>query len=234
MTQAITTTTETQAIQRTSAFDEVARHAAALSKADIIPDAYRNKPGNCLIALEMAERMGCAPLQIMQAMFVVHGQPGWSAKWLIATANASGRFSPLRWRFTRDDKGAAIGAVCYAKEKSSGELLESIEVTLEMAKAEGWLKNPKWTSMRELMFVYRSAAFWVRMYCPEIAMGLQSAEELEDIRVTQQQPSRGAFTAALGAMSEAPALPVPGVTDAASEPVDAPVHSFDPETGEVE
>jgi len=230
MTQAITTTTETQAIQ-TVAFDDVARHAAALAKSTVIPREYQGNASNCLIALEMASRMGCTPLQIMQSMHIIQGRPSFSAQWLIATVNASGRFSPLRWRFSLDPKGKKIGAVAYATEKESGAELDGPEVTLEMARAEKW--GAKWQTMPDVMLMYRSAAFWARLYCPEVAMGLHTEDELEDVHVVQQQPSRGAFAEALGAMPEAPALPVPGVTDATSEPVDAPA-SFDPETGEVE
>jgi hypothetical protein len=227
MTQALATT-EAAPIQKPSTFDDVARHAAALSKSDIIPEAYRNKPGNCLIALEMAERMGCAPMQIMQAMYVVHGTPGWSSKWLIATANASGKFTPIRWRFLFAN-GRKVGAIAYATDRETKELLEGPEVTLEMAKAEGWLKNPKWTSMAEVMLMYRSAAFWVRMYCPEVAMGLHTAEEIEDVRVVQQ-PAHRSFSAALANVPEAPALPPPGSSPGGEPVADA---SFDPETGEV-
>lgn len=223
MTQALTTT-EPTAIQRTNSFDDVARHAAALSKSDIIPEAYRGKPGNCLIALEMAERMGCAPLQIMQAMYIVHGSPGWSSKWLIATANASGKFSPIRWRFILAN-GRKIGAVAYATDRETKELLEGPEVTLEMAKAEKWDSNPKWRTMPEVMLMYRSAAFWVRMYCPEVAMGLHTVEEIEDIvRCEQPAPVRS-FGDALAALPEAPAAPMPETS--------GPAPIVDDETGEV-
>ena len=234
MTQtAMTTTTAEQRLPVATAFDEVARRAKAISQSDIIPEAYRNKPGNCLIAIEMADRMGCAPLQIMQAMFVVHGQPGWSAKWLIATANASRKFTPLRWKFTTDANGTKTGAICYATDKSTGELLEGTKVTLEMAQAEGWTKNSKWKTMTEQMLVYRSAAFWVRMYCPEIAMGLQSVEEIEDVQSTRQQVHARTFSAALGAMPEAQPVALPSGEPKSASAHDAEFDGVDPETGEV-
>lgn len=231
MTQtAMTTTTETKPLAA-SEFDAVARHAAALAKSDVIPEAYRNKPGNCLIALEMADRMGCAPLQIMQSMHIIHGRPSFTSQWLIATVNASGRFSPLRWRF-REEKGRKVAAVAYATEKDSKELLEGPEVSLDMAKAEGWStkSGSKWLTMPEVMLMYRSAAFWARLYCPEVAMGLHMADEVEDVVQLQRVPTRS-FSEALSALPEAPSVALPATTASDAQFDDAPSH--DPETGEV-
>ena len=52
-----------------------------------------------------------------------------------------------------------------------------------MAKKEGWYQKggSKWQTIPELMLSYRAYAFFGRVYCPEIMMGLQSAEEVEDV-----------------------------------------------------
>jgi hypothetical protein len=54
---------------------------------------------------------------------------------------------------------------------------------MEMAKAEGWIDKTgsKWKTMPELMLKYRAAAFFGRLYAPEIMMGLYSADEIVDI-----------------------------------------------------
>ena len=61
----------------------------------------KNLP-NCIVALEMANRIKMSPLMVMQNLYIVHGNPGWSSKFLIAALNVSGRFSPIRyeWRGT--------------------------------------------------------------------------------------------------------------------------------------
>src|SRR5690606_28728464 len=52
-----------------------------------------------------------------------------------------------------------------------------------MAHAEGWVsKNgSKWKTMPELMIRYRAAAFFGRLYAPEITMGMHTQEEVMDI-----------------------------------------------------
>ena len=60
---------------------------------------------------------------------------------------------------------------------------------MEMAKQEGWIDKTgsKWKTMPELMLKYRAAAFFGRLYCPEIMMGLYSADETIDIVANQSK-----------------------------------------------
>jgi hypothetical protein len=58
---------------------------------------------------------------------------------------------------------------------------------MQMAESEGWTKKngSKWRTMPNQMLRYRAAAFWQRVYCPEISMGLMTAEEAEDIEYAE-------------------------------------------------
>jgi hypothetical protein len=158
------------------------RIAKAFASSDLMPQAYRGNIPNCLIALEIANRMGASPLLVAQNLYIVHGNPGWSSKFLIATFNQCGRFSAMRYELKRDDTGRAQACRAWALERATGDRLEGAWVTLEMAQAEGWAgKNgSKWKTMPELMLQYRAAAFFVRTYAPELSMGLQTAEEVVD------------------------------------------------------
>ena len=159
------------------------RVATALSKSTLIPKDYQNNLPNCLVALNMATRLDADPLMVMQNLYVVHGRPAWSSQFLIATANKSGKFSPLRYRFTGTKGKDDFGCVCSAVERETGEVLEGTEITIAMAKAEGWhSKNgSKWQTMPEQMLRYRAAAFFVRCYAPELSLGLSTREEADDI-----------------------------------------------------
>lgn len=77
-----------------------------------------------------------------------------------------------------------IECVAYATELSTGETLESDPITIETAIKEGWYtkSGSKWITMPSLMLTYRAAAFWQRMYCPEISMGFLTKEEADDIQ----------------------------------------------------
>lgn len=158
--------------------------AEQLSKSDMIPATYKGKPENCVIALELSNRLKLSPFLVMQNMYIVQGKPAWSSSFIISCINGSGRFSgPLK--FEMDANKTKCRA--YATEKVSGEKLVGPLITMEMAQAEGWLgKNgSKWKTMPELMLRYRAAAFFGRLYCPEIINGMMTDDEAQDIRPIQ-------------------------------------------------
>jgi len=159
------------------------RVATALSKSTLIPKDYQNNLPNCLVALNMAQRLKAEPLMVMQNLYVVHGRPAWSSQFLIATANKCGKFSPLRYKFTGEKGKDTYGCICYATCLEDGEVLESTEITIAMAQAEGWYNKTgsKWQTMPEQMLRYRSAAFFVRAYAPEISLGIATDDEARDI-----------------------------------------------------
>jgi hypothetical protein len=174
--------------QQQSQLAEVWRHAKMLSESDIVPQAFRGKPANCVIAVELAHRLGSAPMMVMQNLDIIQGKPSWSSKFLIATVNACGRFSPLRFRFDGKPNSKDWSCTAYATERETGEILEGITITMAMADAEGWLgkAGSKWKTMPQLMLTYRAAAFWARIYCPEVSMGLHTAEENEDVFIRER------------------------------------------------
>lgn len=170
---------------------------------------------NCMIAIEIATRIGASPLMVMQNMTPIYGKPSWSSKFLIATVNTCGRFEPLQFRFT--DKGMCgmvdytdyvwdgrtkkpvtkqfdgkkimnIECVAYTTKKGSTDILESSPVSIELAIQEGWYtKNgSKWQTMTKQMLMYRAASFWTSAYAPELSMGMRTVEEQQDIYVDYQ------------------------------------------------
>ena len=57
-------------------FELAQRAAALLAKSSLAPKEYQNNLPNCIIALNMASRMGADPLMVMQNLYIVHGKPG--------------------------------------------------------------------------------------------------------------------------------------------------------------
>lgn len=165
-------------------FDHAQRVAKMLSTSSLIPKDYQGNIQNTMIALEMANRIGASPLQVMQNLYIVHGKPSWSSAFIIAGLNASKKFSPIRFEMSGDKE--EYGCTAWAYEIETKEKLEGPKVTMKMAKAEGWIdKNgSKWKTMPELMLRYRAAAFFGRLYAPEIMMGMHTIEEVIDIPAT--------------------------------------------------
>jgi hypothetical protein len=193
------TAVEFSAFGNITHFADAQRMAKALSSSAIVPTAYQgeNNIGSCVIALEIANRIGASVLAVMQNLYVVHGKPGWSSQFLISCINASKKFTPLRYKMTGTKGQDDWGCVAWAQDKT-GEILESPEVTIGMAKAEGWYgkTGSKWKTMPELMLRYRTATLFARLYAPELTMGIQTADEVQDIEV-EVQPLTHTTTTAL-------------------------------------
>lgn len=188
-------------------FELMQRVSKAFAASDLVPKSYQGNLANCMIALDMAQRIGANPLMVMQNLYIVHGTPGWSSKFLIATINACGRYSSLRYEWKGNPNDKDYGCRAWAIERDTGERLDGIWVTWEMVRAEGWSsKNgSKWNTMPDQMFVYRSAAFWQRAYAPELGMGLQTAEEIGDV-FDAQRTATNEFSVDIASLR--PAAPV--------------------------
>ena len=164
-------------------FEHAQRIAKLLSSSDLVPNQYKGNIANTMVALEMAFRMNASPLMVMQNLHIIHGRPSWASSFIIASIKSCGKFGTLR--FKSDDKSCRA----IATDRSTGEIIEGPLVTMEMAKLEGWIDKAgsKWKTMPELMLKYRAAAFFGRLYCPEIMMGLYSADETIDIVANQSK-----------------------------------------------
>lgn len=170
-------------------FELLQRVAGMFSKSSLVPQAYQDNISNCAIALNMAQRLNADALMVMQNLYVVYGTPSWSSKFLIATFNTCGRFSSLRYKFTGTKGNDDYGCIAYAVESATGETLEGSEVTIDIAKKEGWYNKKdksgkemltKWKTMPQQMLMYRAASWFVRAYAPEVSMGLYTVDEIED------------------------------------------------------
>jgi len=177
------TTTQPGVFSCIQAFEEAQRIAKALASSTLIPQQFQGQAGyaNCLVALNISRRMGMDPLMVMQNLHIIHGRPSWSSQFIIGLINGCGRFSPLRYDIS--GKGDTLSCAAVATEIKTGEELRGPEVTMAMAKKEGWATKAgsKWITMPDLMIRYRSAAFWGRLYIPELLVGIQTQEEVIDV-----------------------------------------------------
>ncbi|MFZ9621383.1 MAG: hypothetical protein ACO289_09290 [Prochlorococcaceae cyanobacterium] len=181
------------------AFEDAQRIAKALASSTLIPQQFQGQQGfaNCLVALNIARRMQMDPLMVMQNLHIIHGRPSWSSQFIIGLINGCGRFSPLRYELS--GKGDTLACTAVATELATGEELRGPEVTMAMAKKEGWAtkSGSKWLTMPELMIRYRAAAFWGRLYIPDLLVGIQTQEEVLDVEpvdITPEKPAPVSIT----------------------------------------
>lgn len=167
----------------TQAFNELFKIGSVMSKTQLVPDNYRNKPEDCTIAIDIANRNGMSPLSVMQNLYVVKGKPTWSGQACIAMLRASKEYEHVKPVMVGERNTDGWGCYFKAIDKSDGEVAKGTLVTIQMAKDEGWYSKPgsKWPTMPEQMLQYRAAAFFARIHMPNVLMGFSVEGEAEDI-----------------------------------------------------
>ena len=191
MTSEITTQSaegESSIYKNTDSFEFAQRQAKSLCESNLVPISYQGQKGlpNCLVALEMSKRMNLSPLTVMQNLNIIHGRPTWSAQFISSQIMGCGRFE--NFDYLVKGEGETLEVQCIAKRIADQKLIKGTAVSMKMARLEGWTKNPKYTSMPELMLRNRAATFFGRQYIPDLLLGVQTSEEVVDIQPLDVTP----------------------------------------------
>lgn len=184
MTNAITTQTNPalSLLLDPTKFDHLQRVGKMLAQSPLFPEHLRKGSleqaiANGALVLNMAYRLNEDPLTVAQSIYFVGGRPGWATTYMIAKANQHGVFQDqIDWDVT--GKGDDLSVTAFAVLARTGRRVQ-VTCDMEMARKEGWTKNPKYQSIPEQMLRYRSAAFLIRLYCPEVMIGIPMETEVE-------------------------------------------------------
>lgn len=195
----LTTTSTATNVSAPSLFDSMEsfrdayKMAEILSQTQLIPANFQRKPADVLVALDYSRRLGVPPTAILPHMYVINGRPAISAQMMIGLVNRSGVFSRIQWEertdgvveWTRDGVKKSVpnvGARAYFTELATGEKYYSPWVDVKMAYTSGWLtkSGSKWLEIPTIMARYRSASVLIKSVCPELALGMEFADELAD------------------------------------------------------
>ncbi len=212
--------------ERYTSFDQFYQMAQMFARSQFVPESFKDKPENCLIALDLALSLKLKPTSLFPHLYVIHGRPALSAQFMIALVNRSEKFSLISWDegedgyFEYEAYGKTLRAVNYYAqacftERATGKEYRSTRVDVKLARANGWFgkDGSKWRTMPREMCRWRSASWLIKNYAPETVFGLDFADELEDFDATPQPQYQ---TATKGI--QLPTIPVPELEEV--DPVD--------------
>ena len=187
------------------------------ASSDFAPKNFQGNVGNCMIALDVANRLGMNVLTLMQNLYIIDGKPSISTALAHSLFNMQfgKQFARIRlergvdgtvtydplirerdargyWTYRPSGQKRTIPnhwAIAYTTNLKTGERFESMKVSVQTALAEGWLTKyqSKWQTITELMVGYRAEAFLIRQHFPESLFGLYLQDELEDIIASKEQ-----------------------------------------------
>lgn len=174
-------TTALSIFENKDTWELAGRMAASLAKSTIVPKDFQNNANNALIAIELAYRLNTSPIMVMQNLYIVYGRPSWSAQYMIAMINGSGKYD-MELQFDEKSKnGKPFSCQCWTEK--NGRRVTGPVIDMDMAEAEGWIgkSGSKWKTMPQIMLRYRAASFFGRMNCPELTLGIYTREEVVEI-----------------------------------------------------
>jgi hypothetical protein len=170
-----------------STLTEAIAYAERIAKSSMIPPAFRNKPEDVLVTLQMGAELGLAPLQALQNIACINGKPSIYGDAALALVKASPVCDDVRENEigSRGD-GDRWGYKCIAIRKGKAP----VEVTFTVAdakKAGLWGKPGPWQNYDKRMLQMRARGFALRDAFPDVLRGLITAEEAQDLPTPEKE-----------------------------------------------
>jgi hypothetical protein len=156
-----------------TSLNEAMKYAELMSNSDIIPNCFKGKPSNILIAVQMGAELGLSPLQALQNISIINGRASiWGDAALALVQNHSAYED--HQEFVEDDVG-----ICRVKRK--GQDWYEVRFSKDQAiKAKLWGKPGPWTQYPERMLQLRARGFALRDKFSDALNGLITKEEADD------------------------------------------------------
>jgi len=175
-------------------------YARYLAKADLLPKAYRDKPGNVLLAIEYGEALGVAPMTAINMIHVIDNKPSIGAGLMAALVRKHGH----RLRVEVDPVNKIANAMLWRADDPDFAFTSTWD--MERAKTAGLTSKDNWRHYDINMLKARATAEVCRDGCPEVLAGIEyTPDELGERFLTNtEREDAGLMTTAQ--LAEASAL----------------------------
>ena len=174
-------------------YEEAKEFANMLANTDMIPTAYRGKPANILVAVQMGAECGLQPMAALQNIAVINGRPSIYGDAAIALAKINPKCEYIHEYFLNKDGKETTGddyytAVCATKRTGQKEQVRTFSLS-DAKKAKLLGKTGPWSQFEKRMLQMRSRGFCLRDVYPDSLKGLCIAEEAQDIPAHTAAPT---------------------------------------------
>lgn len=164
--------------------EEAMRFADLMAGSELVPQAYRGKPANILVAIQLGLELGLTPMRALRSIAVINGRPSmWGDDVLAMVLN-----SPVCEWVDESDSTDKQG-VCKTKRVGHPEHVSIF--TLEDARRAGLLQKPgPWQMHTARMLKLRARGFCLRDKYADVLAGLITTEEAMDLPVSDAIPAQ--------------------------------------------
>ncbi len=161
--------------------EEALKFAEIMSKSDLVPKDFKDKPGNILVAIQKGLEIGLSPMAALESIAVINGRASLWGDALLGLVQVSPQYE---WH--NEAESTPTKGVCIVKRK--GHEPHHVEFSIEDAKRAGLLGKPgPWQQYTARMLTLRARAFALRDKFADVLKGLSMAEEALDIPQAQSQ-----------------------------------------------
>lgn len=171
-------------------FDQALTFSKYLADSDMVPKAFRGKPGDCLIAMQWGYEVNLKPLQALQGIAVINGKPGLFGDAGKAILLAAGCLID-------EDDTEVVKANGRARCKIVRPGRNPVErtFTIEDAKtANLWNKEGPWRTYPFRQMAWRAFWFAARDAASDLLRGMAGVEELGDIPTSRDMGAADVVT----------------------------------------
>lgn len=156
-------------------FAEAKEYAATLSKTQLVPKQYYNRPDDTLVAIQIGSELGLKPLQALQNIAVINGKPSIYGDALMALVLSHPDCEDIVEEFDNE----TMTAKCTVVRK--GHKAYTVKFSKQDAMDAGlWGKIGPWKTYAKRMLQMRARGFAVRDKFADAIGGLITAEEAQD------------------------------------------------------
>jgi len=215
---------------------------------EMVPQHYRGKPEACMATVMQAARWGMDPFAVAQKTHIVSGTLDYEAQlvnavittmaptkdrlhyeWFGPWENVIGKFQEKTnsnnkkyiapaWT-PADEKGLGVKVWATLKGEDEPRVLDLLLSQAQVRNSTLWASDPR------QQLAYLGVKRWARLYCPDVILGVYSADELEeriekDITPAAARVSISALAETVDASAAQPAPAAEATPPAAAVPAE--------------
>lgn len=188
-------------------------YARAVQTASLLPQAYRGKPADIMLAVGLGQSMGLSPAESLYRIDVIQGKPTASAELIAANVRKAGH----KLRLRVDEQ--AVSATCTIIRADDPDYEHTVTRDRAWAKQMGLESKDNYKKQPATMLGWRAVTACARMACPEALYGVAyTPDEMSDL--PGSRPTGGGLAVAL---ADEPTVTVEQIDTATGEIVDEPI-----------
>lgn len=166
--------------------EEAEKYASLIANSSICPMAFKGRPGDVLIILQMGNELGLKPMQALRSLGCINGMAFAYGDGLLSLVKRHREFEDIKEWSDGDIKLGTYVAHCTIYRK--GQEPQTRSFSYSDAKTANLLGKTVWAQYPKRMLQHRARGYACRDVFPDALFGLYSEDEVQGIPTPAQIP----------------------------------------------